>query len=99
MRIKSEEWLNFKSKFMSMAEVLEHESQRFDLPDETENFEISVDGCVVHPVFIKKPEEFRVNYDFTLCNTKIRTLSLSLYKGTARIEMTLKNETQIQETV
>lgn len=80
-----------------MLQVLETESTHFDLPDEPENFEISVNGCVVHPVFSKKTEEFKVQYDFTLCDTKIRTLSFSIFKDAGRIEMTLKNDKLIKE--
>lgn len=97
MKIKNPEWIAFKTKFFSMLQVLESESSKFDLPDEPENFDISVNDCVVHPVFSKKPDEFKVQYDFTLCDTKIRTLSFSIFKDAGRIEMTLKNQQQIKE--
>jgi hypothetical protein len=39
-----------------------------------------------------------VEYDFTLCDTKIRTLSFSIFRDSARIEMTLKTgELKIDE--
>ena len=82
-----------------MVETFVHEADKFDLPEETEQFEITVDECVVHPVFIKKPDLLRIEYDFTLCNTQVRTLSLSMFKGTGRIELTLKNQTEIQENI
>ena len=33
MRVKNEEWLSFKAKFMSMLEVLGDESNKFDIPE------------------------------------------------------------------
>lgn len=82
-----------------MLEVLELESAKFDLPQEADNFEIYVNDCMVHPTFIKKPEELKVQYDFTLCDTQIRTLTFSIYKDASRIEMTLKNQKQIKGEV
>ena len=99
MKIKSPEWIAFKAKFFSMLEVLESESEKFDLPQEADNFEIFVNDCKVHPTFIKKPEELKVQYDFTLCDTQIRTLTFSIYKDASRIEMTLKNQKQIKGEV
>jgi hypothetical protein len=90
VRIKNTEWNNFKKKFLEMLEVLGDETDRYEFPLDPENFEIFVDECEVHPSFTKKPEYLKVEYDFTLCNTKIRTLSFSIYKDAARIEMTLK---------
>jgi hypothetical protein len=91
MRVKSKEWICFKEKFLSILSVLADEQDNFQFPEEAENFEIFVKQCEVHPTFMKKNESFKVEYDFTLCDTKIRTLSFSMYKESARIEMTLKN--------
>jgi hypothetical protein len=95
MKIKNTEWINFKSQFIEMVEVLIGESDKFDFPIEGDNFEVIVDGCEVHPVFTKKPDFLKVEYDFSLCNTQIRTLSCSIYKDAGRIEVTLKNEEQV----
>jgi hypothetical protein len=95
MRIKNTEWINFKSQFIEMVEVLIGESDKFNFPIEDDNFEVIVDGCEVHPVFTKKPDFLKVEYDFSLCNTQIRTLSCSIYKDAGRIEVTLKNEEQV----
>jgi len=92
MKIKSKEWIEFKTKLIAMLEVLGEESDKFDIPEEVENFEIYVDDCEVHPVFIKKDEFLKVKYDLTLCNTKIRTLSFSMYRDAARVEMTMKEK-------
>lgn len=92
VKIKNTEWNNFKKKFLEMLEILGDETDKYDFPLDPENFEIFVDKCEVHPSFTKKPEYLKVEYDFTLCNTKIRTLSFSIYKDAARIEMTLKAE-------
>ncbi len=95
MKIKNKEWVDFKIKFIEMMEVLIDESENFIFPLEGDNFEVLVDGCEVHPVFTKKPDFLKVEYDFSLCNTQIRTLSCSMYKDASRIEMTLKNEEQV----
>ena len=94
MKIKNKEWIDFKAKFLDMLEVLGEETEKFDIPEEMENFEIYVDECEVHPVFLRKDEFLKVEYDLTLCNTKIRTLSFSMYRGAARVEMTLKEQTE-----
>ena len=73
-----------------MLQVLGDESNNFDIPNETDNFELYVSNCRVDPIFIKKPEYLRVEYDMTLCDTKLKSLSLSIYKKTAKIEYTLK---------
>jgi hypothetical protein len=94
MKIKNKEWIDFKAKFLDMLEVLGEETEKFDIPEEMENFEIYVDECEVHPVFLRKDEFLKVEYDLTLCNTKIRTLSFSMYRGAARVEMTMKEQTE-----
>ena len=90
MKIKNREWIEFKTKLISMLEILGEESDKFDIPEEVENFEIFVDDCEVHPVFIRKDEFLKVEYDFTFCETKIRTLSFSKYRNSARVEISLK---------
>ena len=75
-----------------MLTILGDETDNFEFPEEPENFEIFVSECEVHPTFLKKNDAFKIEYDFTLCNTKIRTLAFSIFKDSARIEMTLKNE-------
>jgi len=92
MRIKNKEWIDFKFKFLEMLDILGEETEKFDIPDEMENFEIYVDDCEVHPTFLKKDDFLKVEYDLTLCNTKIRTLSFSMYKEAARVEMTMKDK-------
>lgn len=95
MKVKNAEWVEFKSKFLSMLEVLSGEFDKFLIPEDADDFQLYVDDCLVHPVFIKKTEELKVQYDFTLCNTRIRLLTLSIYKDAGRIEMSLKNEENI----
>jgi hypothetical protein len=92
MKIKSKEWISFKEQFLSMLTILGDETDNFEFPEQTDNFEIFVRECEVHPTFSKKNDALKVEYDFTLCQTKIRTLAFSIYKDSARIEMTLKNE-------
>ena len=92
MRIKNKEWVAFKEHFLSMLTVLGDETDNFEFPEETDNFEIFVKECEVHPTFLKKNDSFKVEYDFTLCDTKIRTLAFSTFKDSARIEMTIKSD-------
>lgn len=91
MRVKNKEWIDFKIKFIEMLDLLGEETENFDIPDEIENFEIFINDCEVHPKFTKKDEFLKVEYDLTLCDTKIRILSFSMYKESARIEMTMKD--------
>ena len=99
MRIKSVEWINFKSQFLNMLSILGEESERFDIPEESDEFIIHVDGCQVNPIFQKKIDLLKVEYDMTLCNTAIRTISFSIYKDAGRIEMTLKNDETINKNL
>lgn len=97
MKIKNKEWVDFKLQLLSLLEVFGEESEKFDIPDDPENFELFIDECVVHPTFIKKHEELRVQYDLSLCNTKIRTISFGIYKDAGRVEITLKNDVEIKK--
>lgn len=91
MRIKNQEWKNFKKTIISFIKVFEEESMRFDYPlEDEEDFRMLVEDCVVNPVFTKKEDFLKVEYDFTFCQTKIRTLSFSKYRESARVEITLK---------
>lgn len=92
MKIKSEDWINFKKAVISYLGTFEQESVKFDFPVEDESdFTLYVDDCVVYPVFTKKADYLRVEYDFIFCETKIRTLSFSKYIDAVRIEFTLKD--------
>lgn len=91
MKIKNQEWINFKKTIISFIQVFEKESVRFDYPiEDEEDFRMLVDDCIVNPVFTKKEDFLKVEYDFTFCETKIRTLSFSKYRNSARVEITLK---------
>jgi len=92
MKIKNLEWINFKMRFLAMIDILGYEADKFDLPDANESFDIRVGDCSVNPIFTKKPDFFKVEYDFSFCKTQIRTLAFSMYKDAGRIEVTLKNE-------
>lgn len=91
MKIKNKDWIDFKVKFLEMLDILGEESENFNIPEDIENFIIYVKDCEVHPIFMKKDEFLKVEYDLTLCDTKIRTLSFSMYRGAARVEMTMKD--------
>ena len=99
MRIKSVEWINFKSQFINMLTILGEEAERFDITEDSDDFIILVDGCEVNPIFQKKIDLLKVEYDMSLCNTPIRTISFSIYKDAGRIEMTLKNDEIINKNL
>ena len=92
MKIKNKDWVDFKIKFLDMLEILGEESEKFDISEEMDNFEIYVDDCEVHPSFLRKDEFLKVEYDLTLCNTNIRTLSFSIFRGVGRLEWTMKEQ-------
>jgi hypothetical protein len=92
MRIKNQEWINFKKTIISFVKTFEEESIHFDYPiEDEEDFKMLVEDCIVNPIFTKKEDFLKVEYDFTFCVTKIRTLSFSKYKDSARFEITLKD--------
>lgn len=91
MKVKNKDWIDFKRRLINIMSVVEREGSKFILPiEDEEEFSITIDGCNVLPVFVKKNDLHRVEYDFSLCNTKIRTLSFSTYLDATRIEITLK---------
>ena len=92
MKVKSPQWIEFKRELIEILATAEGESGKFDFPLEDEqDFSIDVNGCVVLPIFNKKYEMQKIEYDFSLCETKIRTLSFSICLGALRVELTLKN--------
>jgi hypothetical protein len=93
MIIKSEEWAEFKKEIFNFLSVFESESTKLVFSALNEyDFSLFVQNCKVFPVFTKKPDFQKVEYDFTNCDTEIRTLSFSKYKDAARVEMTLKKK-------
>lgn len=92
VRVKSEEWLNMKSKVMKALETFSNEFDKIAIPFEDDDFELIVDGCKLHPTFVKKGDYLKVEYDFTLCNIEIRTLSIYVFNDVYRIEFTIKNQ-------
>lgn len=93
MKVKNEEWIRFKKAIIDYISVFEGESQKFQYPfEEDEDFTMLVEDCEVHPVFTKKEGFLKVEYDFTFCDTLIRTLSFSKYLDSARVEITLKEK-------
>jgi hypothetical protein len=91
MKVKNKDWIEFKKRLINIMSVVELEGGKFSLPiEEEEEFSIMINDCEVLPVFIKKNELQRVEYDFSLCNTKIRTIAFSTYLDATRIEITLK---------
>jgi hypothetical protein len=93
MKVKNQDWIEFKKTIISFIKIFEKETIKFEYPIyEDEDFTILVEECEVFPVFIKKEDFLKIEYDFTLCKTIIRTLSFSKYKAAARIEITLKDK-------
>lgn len=93
MKVKNQEWILFKKAIIDYISVFEGENQKFQYPfEEDEDFTMLVEDCEVHPVFTKKEGFLKVEYDFTFCDTSIRTLSFSKYLDSARVEITLKEK-------
>lgn len=93
MKVKNQDWIEFKKTIIAFIRVFEKESTKFEFPFcEDEDFTMLVEECEVFPVFTKKEDFLKVEYDFTLCDTQIRTLSFSKYLDAARIELTLKDK-------
>jgi hypothetical protein len=90
MRVKSEIWQLFKSELLTLAEVLDDEWNAFEIPIENDNFKIKVGDCEVFPVFTNRDGLMKVDYDLSLCETRLRTLSISTYKDETRMGITLK---------
>lgn len=92
MKVKTPEWIDFKSQVISVLEIFEKESPIFVFPfDEPDEFQILVGDKRVLPVFNKKDKLLVIEYDFALCETKIRKLSVSRVYETYRIEIVLKS--------
>lgn len=93
MKVKNQDWIQFKKTIIAFMKVFEKETTKFEYPIyEDEDFTILVEECEVFPVFTKKEDFLKIEYDFTFCETSIRTLSFSKYKDAARIEITLKDK-------
>ena len=93
MKVKNQDWIEFKKTIISFIRVFEKESTKFEYPIyDDEDFTILVEECEVFPVFSKKEDFLKIEYDFTLCQNIIRTLSFSKYKDAGRIEITLKDK-------
>ena len=93
MKVKNQDWIDFKKTIITFIRVFEKESTQFEYPIyEDEDFTMLVEECEVFPVFTKKEDYLKIEYDFTLCNTKIRTLSFSKYLDAVRLELTLKEK-------
>lgn len=93
MIIKSDEWAQFKKAIFDFMNVFDAEANKLVFSTENDyDFTLLVQDCKVYPVFTKKPEYQKVEYDFTNCDIEIRTLAFSKYKDAARVEMTLKKK-------
>ena len=91
MKVKSQEWIQFKKNIIEYIKIFEGESGNFEFPiDDEEDFALLIEDCEVHPIFTKKEDFLKIEYDLTFCNTRIRLLSCSKFKESVRIEMSLK---------
>jgi len=85
------EWTSFKEKMTAVLKIVESEAERFEISEEPNRFDLHVNGCLVHPVFVKKDVHIKVEYDFTLCDTAISMLSFYQYTDkNFRIDITMK---------
>jgi hypothetical protein len=92
IKIKNREWIEFKETILRMLHEISQEQDKIEIPDSEENFSLLVNDCEVHPVFLKRQEFLKLEYDFSLCSTKIRLLSIYLYNKVLRIDFSLKEE-------
>jgi len=97
--IKNTQWVDFKKKVMKMLHALSEEYEKIYYPESDNNFELYVDDCEIVPVFTKKTEYLKVEYDFSLCEIELRLLSIYLYTNTIRIDFSLKNQTEEEEQI
>lgn len=98
MIIKSEEWAQFKKAILQFAQVFEEESNKIDFSIENDyDFVIYVNECKVYPVFTKKDNYKKVEYDFSNCAIDIRTLAFSIFMDAGRIEITLKKKNELKD--
>jgi hypothetical protein len=98
MIIKSEEWAQFKKAIMQFAQVFEEESNKIDFSIENDyDFVIYVKEVKVYPIFTKKENYKKVEYDFSNCEIDIRTLAFSIFMDAGRIEITLKKKNELKD--
>lgn len=91
MRVINKDWLRFKADLVRILDVFSNESNHIIFPDfDDDEFSLQVNETLVNPVFVKKGDMQRVEYDFTLTPIKIRTLAFSQLGQAMRIEITLK---------
>jgi hypothetical protein len=94
IKIKNREWVDFKGVVLKMLHALSEEYEKIFFPESHENFELYVNGCEIQPVFTKKPEYLKIEYDFSLCEIELRLLSIYLYANVLRIDFSLKNKNE-----
>lgn len=94
MRIKNEEWLQFKKSLLMLVEVFAEDTANITFPDfEDDNFTLQVNDNSFHPALVKKEGMLRVEYSFTLCKElRIRTLAFSKIGEAIRIEFSIKKD-------
>lgn len=91
IRNNNEEWVEFKKQLTDVLKILESESEHYEFSEEPNRFDLSVNGCPVDPLFIKKENFLKLEYDFTLCNTSIRMIGLYMYTNkNFRIDISMK---------
>lgn len=90
MIVKNIEWINFKDFIVESFDLFIGEFDELIIPLDNDNFQIILNGVNVNPVFFKKEDYLKVEYDFTNCATKIRKLSFSKFNNNCKLEFSLK---------
>jgi hypothetical protein len=91
MKVKSQDWIEFKERLLALLVIVETDITLFDFPLEDKcDFTILVDGASIIPVFIKKDNAQLVEYDFSNCKTQVRKVVFSKLFDTYRVEISLK---------
>jgi len=91
-KIKNEEWIQMKEAVLAYFHDFTDEFDRIIYPDGADRFEIYYDDCEIHPTFTKNPQFMKIEYDLSLCESKLRTLSVYLYPSVVRLEFSFKEK-------
>lgn len=85
------EWVKFKENVITVLRTLEKEGDNFEFSEEPNRFDLHVNGCLVYPLFAKKENHIKVEYDFTLCDTSVKMLTFYQYTNkNFRIDISMK---------
>lgn len=91
-KIKTQDWIQMKEAVIGYFQQFSNEFERMVIPQNADNFEIYYDECEIHPTFTKSPQYMKIEYDLSLCESSLRTLSVYLYPSVVRLEFSMKEK-------